>query len=334
MRHDVKVPPIHWKISQHTVLTWEGMHLKSPDPLAELRQNPQISKAALRHEEARLGLDKPYWVQYQLWIGHLFRFDWHALKTGNLLGVYQPDLGKSFSGEDVTHILATRIPNTLLLNAVVLLVSWGVAIPLGIYAALRFRTRIDTALTLFSSLGMAAPAFLIALLLAVVAVKLGWPPVGGITSEDFAQISFLHKVGDVALHLILPVIALTVGGLAGIQRQMRGNLLDVLEAEYVRTARAKGLPEDKVIYRHAVRTAINPLITLLGFEFAGLLSGAALVEMVLHFPGLGFTALEAVTKADTNLAMAVLLMGAVLLVLGNLFADILLKVFDPRIELA
>ncbi len=334
MRYDFTIGPIQWTTQGQTVTLLEKHHFKNPiDPLAELRQNPQISKAAYEHERQRLGLDKPFYMQYWLWISHIFQVNPSALAEGKPWAFFQPDLGKSFSGEDVSRILMQRIPNTLLLNAVTLLICWLVAIPLGVYAALHWRSWADSALTVFSSVGMAAPSFVVALLLALGAVKLGWPPLGGVTSDGFEQMSGFQKLGDIAAHLLLPVTVLTISGIAGLQRQMRGNLLDVLEAEYVRLARAKGLPENKVIYKHAVRTAINPLVTLLGYEFAGLLSGAALVEMVLRYPGLGYTALEAVRQTDTNLAMTVLVMGAILLVLGNLFGDILLKVVDPRIEL-
>ncbi len=334
MRYDVTIGPLSLPMGGHSVQILKEYHFKNPiDPLAELRQNPQISKAAYEHEKARLGLDKPFYMQYWLWISHIFHFDFSELKTGRFWLVFQPDFGKSFSGEEVSRILMTRIPNTLILNLLTLLSCWLIAIPLGVYAALHWRSKADSFLTVFSAVGMAAPSFVIALLLAVIAVKIGWPPVGGITSDNFDHLTLLQKTGDLAAHLVLPVIVLTISGIAGLQRQMRGNLLDVLEAEYVRVARAKGLPENKVIYKHAVRTAINPLVTMFGYEFAGLLSGAALVEMVLRFPGLGFTALEAVRQTDTNLAMTVLVLGAVLLVAGNLLGDILLKLVDPRIEL-
>lgn len=334
MRYDFTIGPVQVTLNGQTKQILAKHHVKNPiDPLAELRQNPQISRAAYEHERERLGLDKPFHVQYWLWLSHIFRFDFSKLKTGEFWALFQPDLGKSFSGEDVSHILMQRIPNTLLLNVITLAACWFIAIPIGVFAALHWRSALDSALTAFSSIGMAAPSFVVALLLAVIAVKLGWPPVGGITSDHFGSLPWYQKLADVASHLILPVIVLTISGIAGLQRQMRGNLLDVLEAEYVRVARAKGLPENRVIYKHAVRTAINPLVTMLGYEFAGLLSGAALVEMVLRFPGLGYTALEAVRQTDTNLVMAVLVMGASLLVLGNLLGDILLKVVDPRIEL-
>ncbi|MFA6557137.1 MAG: ABC transporter permease, partial [Candidatus Obscuribacterales bacterium] len=156
-------------------------------------------------------------------------------------------------------------------------------------------------------------------------------PIGGMTSSDFAERDALGQTLDIAYHLIIPVCVLTFVSLAGIQRQVRSNLLDVLRADYVRSARAKGLSEEVVIYKHALRNAINPLITLLGFEFATLLSGAALTEMVLAYPGLGRLTLEGVLTKDMNLVMASIMLGAVMLITGNLVADLLLKITDPRI---
>ena len=144
----------------------------------------------------------------------------------------------------------------------------------------------------------------------------------------------MGKVIDIAHHLVLPVIVLFTISLSGLQRQMRGNLLDVLGSDYVKFARAKGLSENKVVYKHALRNAINPMVTLLGFEFASLLSGAALTEYVFQYPGLGRLILEAVMKSDINLVMASLMMGTIMLVLGNLLADILLKLVDPRVSVS
>jgi peptide/nickel transport system permease protein len=158
-------------------------------------------------------------------------------------------------------------------------------------------------------------------------------PLGGIESENAASLGFFGQFWDRILHLVLPVTVLTVGGLAGLQRLMRGNLLDVLNAEYIRTARAKGLPERTVVWKHGVRNAINPLISLMGFTFADLLSGALLVEMVLGYPGLGQLTYKAAMDTDTNLVMASILMASLMLVFGNLLADILLSICDPRIEL-
>ncbi|MCA9807264.1 MAG: ABC transporter permease [Cyanobacteria bacterium HKST-UBA06] len=334
MRLEVHLPPLSVQWGGQAVQLFEGFNINPIDPLAELRLNPAISKAALEQERARRGLDKPAPIQYWLWLKNLLQFNPKALVQGHLNQFFTPNLGLNFSGESVAHILAQRLPNTILLNLVTITVIWLIAIPLGIYAALNWRTRLDTLLTIFSSTGMAAPSFVIALLLGFVAVKTGIAPYGGLTSVNFEEMNFLEKLFDLAHHLVLPVTVLSIGGIAGLQRQMRGNLLDVLEAEYVRVARAKGLPEHKVIYKHAVRTAINPLVTMFGFEFGTLLSGSAIVEMVLQYPGIGQLALEAARQTDTNMVMSVMLLGATMLLLGNLLGDILLKVVDPRIELA
>ena len=155
---------------------------------------------------------------------------------------------------------------------------------------------------------------------------------GGLTSYNFNEMSLIGKIIDISKHLVLPVIVLFTISLSGLQRQMRANMLEVLDSDYIKFARAKGLSESKVIFKHALRNAINPMITLLGFEFAGLLSGAALTEYVFQYPGLGRLILEAVMKSDINLVMASLMMGTIMLVLGNLIADILLMIADPRIR--
>lgn len=292
------------------------IRLSPVDPLAELKLNPSISKETLQKETQRLGLDKPIYVQYLLW-GKAF---------------VQGDLGVCSTGESVAAKLKERIPNTLLLTALVIFLTWIVGVPLGILAAIKWKSPLDRMLTVLTSIGMAIPSFFFAILLLIFAVKTGWFPVGGLTSYNFNDMNFAGKIWDLTHHLILPTTVLFTISLAGLQRQMRANLLDVLDSDYVKFARAKGLSEFKVIYKHALRNAINPMITLLGFEFASLLSGAALTEYVFQYPGLGRLVLEAVLKSDINLVMASLMMGAVMLILGNLIADILLIITDPRIR--
>ena len=292
------------------------IRLSPIDPLAELRLNPSISEETLQKEIQRLNLDKPIIVQYLSW-GKSF---------------LKGDLGYTSAGEKVSVKLKERIPNTLLLTVIVIFLTWSVGIPLGIFAAIKKETAFDRLLTILSSIGMAIPSFFFAVLLLIFAVKTGWFPIGGLTSPSFSEMTFGAKFLDITHHLILPVLVLFTISLAGLQRQMRANMLDVLDSDYVKFARAKGLPEFTVIYKHALRNAINPMITLLGFEFAGLLSGAALTEYVFQYPGLGRLILEAVMKSDINLVMASLMMGAVMLVLGNLIADILLIITDPRIR--
>ena len=313
MRFDFTIPAIGQ-------LTPE-IHMKNPiDPLASIRNNPSISKAAIEREEQRLGLDKPMHVQYGIWFSHVFQA--------------QPDLGKTNTGDDVLWLIKDRAKNTIVLNLFVVTITWLIALPLGVYAALHWRSNLDRAMTALASIGMSFPSFVLAILLAMLAVKTGLLPLGGIKSVGYASMNALEKVLDIGKHLLLPGLVMTVGGLASIQRQMRGNLLDVLESEYVRVARAKGLPENVVIYKHAVRTAINPLVTLMGYELAALLSGSVLVETVLGFPGLGQLMYKAAIETDVNLVMASLMMSSILLVAGNLMSDILLKFVDPRIEVA
>ncbi len=286
------------------------------DPLGELRMNPSISKQTLEAEKIRLGLDKPVIVQYGLW----------------LRGFVKGDMGICTTGEKVSDKLKERIPNTLLLTITVIFFTWLVGIPLGIVAALNKGKPVDRMLTILSSVGMAIPSFFFALLMLIFAVRTGWFPTGGLTSYNFSSMSEIGKIIDIAKHLVLPTLVLFTISLSGLQRQMRSNLLDVMESDYVKYARAKGLSENKVVFKHALRNAINPLVTLLGFEFASLLSGAALTEYVFQYPGLGRLILEAVLKSDINLVMASLMIGTIMLVAGNLLADILLKLVDPRVE--
>ena len=220
-----------------------------------------------------------------------------------------------------------------MLSALTIACTWLIAIPAGTYAAIHRGKFVDKFFGLVTAMGMSMPTFLSSLLLMMFALVTGWFPIGGLTSSNFFELNIFGQFLDLAHHLIIPVTVMTFYSLAGIQRQMRGSLLDVLRKEYIRTARAKGLKENVVIYKHAVRNAINPLITLFGFEFASLLSGAALAEMVLCYPGLGRLALDAVLAKDLNLVMATIMLGALMLILGNLLADILLKVTDPRITL-
>lgn len=300
-----------------SIIGFAIMRLAPVDPLAELKLTPNISESTIKKEEARLGLDKPIYYQYWSWVSNFV----------------QGDMGISKTNQPVLSRIVDRVPNTIMLIFISIIISWLIALPLGIYAALHWRSTIDRILTVFSSVGMAIPSFFFAILMMFFAVKTGWFPAGNLTSVGFEKMSLLGKILDLTHHLILPVIVISTISVAGIQRQVRANLLDVLEADYVKMARAKGLPENKVTYKHALRNAINPLITLLGFEFASLLSGSALVEMVFQYPGMGSLTLQAVLEYDLNLVMAALMISTVMLIVGNLLADILLKFIDPRITL-
>lgn len=302
-----------------TIHLLDRLELKQPiDPLAELRQNPQITPEALEKETKRLALDKPWYEQYWQWLVHMSRFD----------------LGKTLKGEEVSWLLLNRAQNTVLLNIVTILVSWSIAIPLGVFAAMLAGSWLDRSITTVASVVLAIPSFLLALGAAFLAVKTGLFPLGGIQSPQAVEWPWYRQWLDIGAHLILPAGTLAIGATASIQRQMRANLLDVLQADYVRVALSRGLPKGQVIVRHALRNALNPLATLLGFEFAALLSGALLVETVLGFPGLGYLTYEAVLQGDTNLVMVTLVLSTFMLILGNVLADLLLQWLDPRVDAA
>lgn len=304
-----------------SVLCFAIIKLAPGDYLTNLKlNNPKISQETLLELKRQFGLDQPPVLQYWRWLTQILtRFNF----------------GYSFVySRSVSSLLLERVPATLLLAISSLLVTWAIALPLGILSAVKQNSWLDKILRIFSYLGQGFPSFITALLLLVLAQYLSpLLPVGNMKSLDYDQLTPLGKILDIAWHMILPTIALSITSFAGLQRLMRGQMLDVLRQEYIQTARAKGLSENRVIYFHALRNAINPLVTLLGFEFASLLGGAFIAENFFNWPGLGRLILQAVTANDLYLVMASLMMGAFMLIIGNILADILLKVVDPRIKL-
>jgi len=251
-----------------------------------------------------------------------------------------PNFGISLEHQKpVFELLWPRIQNTVLLSVLSLLFTWLIALPVGIYCAVHQYSWSDRFFAFLTFMGMSMPSFFLTILLLFGVYHLNMAteaivlPTDGLTSPWHEELSLPGRVGDILWHLVIPVIALGVGGMAGLQRVMRGNLLEVLRTQYVLTARAKGLPERKVIYRHAVRTAINPLITMLGTSLPILLSGSVLVEVLCSFPGMGQLMFQSVMDRDVPVVMAVNICGAVLLILGNLLADILNAMVDPRIRI-
>jgi peptide/nickel transport system permease protein len=303
-----------------SALSFAIIQLAPGDYLDTLRQNPKISPETIEDYRKRFGLDQPAIVQYWRWLVQV---------------VTRLDFGTSFVySRSVSSLLWERIPATLLMAIASIIVTWAIAIPLGIIAAVNQNRVFDRFLQVISYAGQGFPSFITALLLLILAQYTS-PlfPVGGMTSINNADLSPIGKILDIGWHLILPTIALSITSFAGLQRITRGEMLDVLRQDYIQTARAKGLPENRVIYVHALRNAVNPLVTLLGFEFASLLSGAFIAEFFFNWPGLGRLILSAVTAQDLYLVMASLMMGALMLIVGNLLADLLLKAVDPRIRL-
>jgi peptide/nickel transport system permease protein len=303
-----------------SILCFIIIQMAPGDYLSTLKENPKISPERIEQLSRQFGLDRSWPEQYFRWLGQV-------LTQGNF--------GTSFVyNRPVASLLWERVAATLLMAISSLVVTWAIAIPMGIVGAVNQNRWSDRLLRVISYIGQGFPSFIAALLLLIFAQNTT-PlfPVGDMTSIDHADLTWFGKIVDIGWHLILPTIALSITSFAGLQRITRGQLLDVLRQDYIQTARAKGLPENKVIYVHALRNAVNPLITLLGFEFASLLSGAFITEYFFNWPGLGRLILQAMNSQDLYVVMASLMMGATMLIVGNLLADLLLKVVDPRIQL-
>jgi peptide/nickel transport system permease protein len=299
-------------------LTFVLLQLAPGDFLATMADNPQVSAPALEAMKHRFGLDQPWWVQYLLYLKNIF---------------LHLDFGESFSRHlPVFTVLKSGLANTLLLASAAALVTWGLAIPLGVLAAVRQYGWADRSLSFFAFLSLSVPEVLSGLLFLWFAARTGWFPIGGMRSLDFDVFTPLQKLGDLMRHLLLPALVVGLIPLAGRMRQMRANLLDQLQLDYVTTARAKGLPERAVVLRHALRNALNPLITLFGFTLGALVSGSFVAETIFSWPGLGSLTLEALQAQDQYLVMGSVLMASAVLIAGNLVADVLLVIADPRIR--
>jgi len=300
-----------------TFLSFIIIQLAPGDYLDKLKMNPQISKETIEQLKKAYGLDQPIIVQYVKWLINALKFD----------------LGYSFSYHvPVIDVIKERIGNTLFLSIFSAALAWGLAVPLGIIAAVKPNTIIDKFIQLFSFTFMSIPNFFLAFLLLFFAVKTGLLPTGGATSPDYDQMSLWQKILDRLWHALLPAFVLAIGSLAGLVRLVRSTMIEAMQSEYVLFARAKGLPEKQVILKHALKNSLNPFITLLGFEIASLLSGAALVEIIVNWPGMGMLMLDAVLSQDLYLVMGGLYIGAIMLIIGNLIADILLAKIDPRVR--
>ena len=301
-----------------SLLTFLLMALTPGDYLTTLMMNPQISPEKVTELRVNFGLDKPWYIQYLYWLKNA------------LMG----DLGYSFAYKtSATHLILGRLWNTFLLSFGATIIAWGIAVPLGVWAAVKKNSFVDRFCGLIAFVGLSIPEVLLALLALMFAYATGWFPVGGAQSAMYDLMTPFEQFRNRIHHLILPMVVLGASELAGIMRQMRSNLLDTLRAEYVTAARAKGLNEGWVVYKHALRNAINPLLTIFGYSLAGLLSGAFIVENIMAWPGLGRLTMEAFFQKDTNLVVASIVMATTLLVIGNFIADLLLAWSDPRIRL-
>ncbi len=302
-----------------TLITFAVIHLAPGKPTdMETQFNPKVSLEARQRMMTLYGLDKPIHVQYTDWLKRLLRFDF----------------GISFvDSRPVIQKIGERIPVTLGINLASIILILLIGIPIGVSSAVKEKSLYDRSMTVFVFIGFAIPTFWLSLMLMdLVGVRWGILPVSGIKSLEFDKFSFVEKVIDIARHLTLPVVVSAFGGLAGISRYMRSNMVHVLKQDYIRTARAKGLKEKDVIYKHALKNALLPVVTILGLSVPGLIGGSVIFESIFSIPGMGRLFYESVMARDYPVIMGVLVIGAALTLLGNLLADVSYAAVDPRIK--
>ncbi|HQA04525.1 MAG TPA: ABC transporter permease [Thermodesulfovibrio thiophilus] len=280
--------------------------------------SPKASPEAMESLKKLYGLDKPIHERYLNW----------------LRMVVTLDLGKSFvDGRAVKEKIKERLPITIILNLLSLLLILVVAIPIGIYSAFKSGKLFDRLLTVFVFTGFSVPTFWLALLAMIVfGIKFGLLPISGIQSIGAETMPFYERILDWIKHLILPVTIMSFAGLAGMSRYTRSSMLEVLRQDYIRTARAKGLPERVVIIRHALRNALLPVVTLLGLAVPGLIGGSVIFESIFSIPGMGQLFYSSAMARDYPTIMGILVIGALLTLIGNLLADIAYFIVDPRIR--
>ncbi len=303
-------------------ITFFVVHLAPGDPMdmfLEARFEQQMDPEVIELLRQKWGLDQPVHVQYVKWLGNLA----------------QGDLGVSFrSRRPVASLIAERTPYTLQLAILALLFDALIGIALGIYSAVKQYSLADKGVTIGSLIIYSTPNFWLALMLVMVfSVNLGWLPTSQTRSLDYDLLSTWAQIGDRLWHLVLPVFVLGVAQAAGTARYMRNSLLEVLSEEYILAARARGLREKIVITKHALRNAMIPILTIYGMSLPLLLTGAVLIENVFAWPGLGLLATQAASGRDYPVIMATTMMAAVLVLLGNLLADVTYAIVDPRISL-
>ncbi len=302
-----------------TLVTFGVMQLAPGRPTDTLTDLNVKATAESREKLVKLyGLDKPWHVQYGLWLKRLARLDF----------------GRSFRDDrPVLTKIAERLPATLLLNFTSLLIIFLLAVPIGVLSAVKQNSLFDRSMTVLVFVGFSVPTFWLALLAMIAfGLKLGWLPISGLRSLNFDELTVWGQAWDVAKHLALPSLVAGFTGLAGLSRYMRNGLLEVIRQDYVRTARAKGLPESRVIFKHAVRNALLPVVTLLGLYLPELIGGSFIFETIFAYPGMGRLGYDAIMARDYPVVMGVGTIAAVLTLAGNFLADAAYAYVDPRIR--
>ncbi|MCE5193879.1 MAG: ABC transporter permease [Nitrospiraceae bacterium] len=302
-----------------TLITFIVIHLAPGDPV-EVQTEMSLKASAQAKENLRklYGLDKPVHIQYFEWIKRFIKLDF----------------GKSMvDGQKVINKIFETIPITLIIALLSLILIFIVAIPLGVYSATRQYSLFDKISTVGVFIGFSVPEFWLALLLMILfGVHLGWLPISGIQSIDVSNMNSFERILDWIKHLILPVSITAFGGLASLSRYSRSSMLEVIKQDYIRTAYAKGLREHDVVFKHALRNALLPIITILGLSIPGLIGGSVIFEQIFSIPGMGRLFFSSAMSRDYPTIMGILTIGAVLTLIGNLVADISYAFVDPRIR--
>ncbi|THF84563.1 ABC transporter permease [Cohnella fermenti] len=301
-----------------TLLTFLIMQITPGNPMQTMI-DPRISTADLARAQENMGLNDPMIVQYFRWLGEIV--------SGNLGYTIK-------TGQSVAQMILDRLPATLLLTVTAFVFSFVVGVPLGVYSATRKYTKRDYGLTVFSFIGISVPSFFFGVaLIYLFAVKLNWFPTSGLATINL-QGSGWDILVDKAKHLVLPALVMALPNLAVIMRFTRSSMIEVLTNDYIRTAKAKGLSERAVKYRHALRNAIIPVITLFGLSIPTLFGGAYITETIFNWPGMGSLGIQSITSREYPVIMGLNLFTSLLVLFGNLIADILYAVADPKIRLS
>ena len=305
-----------------TVICFFVMRLAPGSPTdLQTQMNPKSSVEMKERLKTLYELDKPIHEQYWSWLKKISR--------GNL--------GISFSTDHrpVVAKIMERLPITILINLISLIIIIAVAVPIGVLSAVHQNSLFDKITAVLVFIGFAVPTFWLALLLMIFfGIHLGSLPISGLRSLNYEYLGTWSQFVDLAKHLVLPVFISAFGGLAGLSRYMRANMLEVIRQDYIMTARAKGVSERNVIYKHALRNALLPAITILGLSIPGLIGGSVIFETIFAIPGMGQLFYMSVMARDYPTVMGILLIGAILTLLGNLIADVSYAIADPRIRIS
>ena len=308
------------------------MHLAPGDITnTEAGFNPKASAESRQKLREMYNLDKPVIVQYGLWLKRMGTLDFGKSFASHQKPVFWQTTDKD--GNVTKGLIQEALPITLLINVIGLIMTLTLAIPLGIIAARKYQGWQDKSITLFNFIGFSIPGFWLSLLLMYwLGVANDWLPISGIHSLNYENLDTFGKIKDSLSHLFMPVIIPSVTGLAGITMFVKSGMLDVFHQDYITTARAKGLNEHTVIYKHALRNALLPLITLIGLSIPGLIGGSVIAETIFAIPGMGKLFYDAVLMRDFPVIMGILTIGSALTLIGNLIADVAYAWADPRVR--